>query len=199
MGLCRAIFLSASLKRASSRSHPAALAASSNETRVTRLSCCNATFPLLSRFGRGLALAILGLRDMSDDPRVRQAFALIAEAVSDAYQRGKADAISAMVAAASGALQQPQAATPTKILSATPRAMSEDDGRTRAPRGSAERVIKRAIAQSGANGATVADIISARAGELEMMLVDSSIRGELRRGEKAGKYVEIDGRWFEPS
>lgn len=137
---------------------------------------------------------------MIEDPRIKQAFELIASVVADAYQRGRADAVDAMIKAASGALQQetPQKKQLVPVIHHASFS-DNDEARQRAPRGSAERVIKRAIASSEGKGATVQDIMSVREGELEMMLVDSSIRGELRRGEKTGKYIEIDGRWFEPS
>lgn len=138
---------------------------------------------------------------MSDDPKIEQALALIAEAISDAYERGRADAIAAMVAAVKGAKQQTPAWTTAPILAFTipDQAKREKnvDSRTRAPRGSAERVIKRAIETAKGSGVTVPDIMAARNGPLELKLVDSSIRGELRRGAKAGKYMEHDGRWFE--
>jgi hypothetical protein len=137
---------------------------------------------------------------MIDDSKLKEAFALIAEVVTASYERGRTDAINAMLQAASGAMQQ---SPPQKLYKPLLHTVHSDveEGRTRAPRGSAERVIKRALSDASVLGATVQEIMAAREGDLEMMLVDSSIRGELRRGEKSNppKYVEIDGRWFEPS
>jgi hypothetical protein len=135
---------------------------------------------------------------MIDDPKLKHALALISEAVADAYQRGKADAISAMIAAASGAMQQGEgqnASAPSLPIPPTPPRDDDSWKCARAPRGSAERVIRRAFATVVLGGVTVHDILAVREGDLEMMLADSSIRGELRRGEKAGKYAEIGGRW----
>jgi hypothetical protein len=137
---------------------------------------------------------------MSADPKLIEAFALISAAVDAAYERGRKDAIDAMLRAASGALHdaRPDALRDSIVLpSLAPDGPPNDwEDRKRAPRGSAERVIRRAILASAGNGASMPDIIAARQGELEMMLVDSSLRGELRRGEKTGKYQEIAGRWF---
>jgi hypothetical protein len=134
---------------------------------------------------------------MATDSRLQEAFLLIEQSLADAYARGRADAIDAMLKAASGVkLQSNQIhESPASINTVRVR---DEDGRQRAPRGSAERVIRRAIALVGDKGVTVSEIMEAREGELELMLADSSIRGELRRGEKLlpQKYVEINGRWF---
>lgn len=135
---------------------------------------------------------------MTDDHKLIAAFDLIRKAFSDAYKRGKADAISAMLKAATGEMQQGLPKETEVITDKVWVAPDDDQGRKRAPRGSAERVIKRAITASDGRGATVQDILAARIGDDEMMLADSSVRGELRRGEKLEppKYVELDGRWF---
>jgi hypothetical protein len=141
----------------------------------------------------------MGFFMMADDLKLNQAIALISEAIADAYQRGKADAINAMVAAASGAMQQGGSViAPSLTLAAHESSQNDEGGRVRAPKGSAERVIRRAINAASDKGAAVSEIMAARDGELEMMLAESSIRGELRRGEKSNpqKYVEIEGRWF---
>ena len=191
MGFACAILPRAALKLASSPSHSRAAAALSKEMRVSLLSRCITLAALLRLSGY-----LKDSRAMTDDPKLKQAFALISEVVANAYERGRSDAIDAMLQAAAGAKQQVSGPAHTSALVVADDA--DDDGRKRAPRGSAERVIRRAIAGAGSAGATVAQMLDARKGELEMMLADSSIRGELRRGEKADpqKYVEIDGRWF---
>lgn len=141
---------------------------------------------------------------MGRDPRIEQALALIEAAIQaaseEAYNQGRRDALKEIVTAASATMKQlPPLADETRGHKEEEGIEASEAGRKRAPRGSAERVIRRAMEHDkDGNGVSVADIMFFRRGEEEMMLAESSIRGELRRGEKADppRYVEDSGRWY---
>jgi hypothetical protein len=117
---------------------------------------------------------------------------MIRKIEADAYERGKADAIARIMAAASGVTSPPHVEQP----SATEPVDKEDGVRKRAPRGSVGRLVQRVITAAADQGAIGADFMEARNGDLEMMIQESSIRSELRRGREAGEYIEKEGRWF---
>lgn len=135
--------------------------------------------------------------------KLDEAFDIIRKAIADAYERGRADAVSAMMNAVAGnSLPTPQneIITQTKVVSTENQialqASAASTERQRAERGSVGRVIQRTLQQKGPSGALVSDIVAARAGELENMIAESSIRGELRRGQRRGEYIEKSGRWY---
>lgn len=119
--------------------------------------------------------------------------AMIRKIEAEAYERGKADAVTAIMAAAANV------ASPTSAIYLPMSDLvveKEDSGRKRAPRGSVGRLVQRVITAAADQGAIGADFMEARNGDLEMMIQESSIRSELRRGREAGEYIEKDGRWF---
>ncbi|MGL4727334.1 MAG: hypothetical protein ACRCWO_01130, partial [Bosea sp. (in: a-proteobacteria)] len=120
---------------------------------------------------------------MQFDANAAEIAALVKRLLDDAYAQGRKDAIDALVRAANVATVRGEAATiETKNKPETPSneelKQSENDfsSRKRAPRGSTERVIRRAITNAHSAGVTISDIMRARDDELEMMLAESSIR-----------------------
>ena len=131
---------------------------------------------------------------MTEDARLNQIHTLLDEAVADAYERGRKDAFDAIAKLASGQTGVSVNAEQTP-LKPRPRVLRKEfSDRKRAPRGSVETVIRRALDQNP-NGATLRHIMDARESEGERMVADSSIRGDLRRG-LGTKYKEIGDRWF---
>jgi hypothetical protein len=131
---------------------------------------------------------------MIEDPRINQIHSLVSGAVKDAYERGRRDALDAVVKAAIGQtggvdisnLSRP--APPIQVV-------GEKIGlRKRAPRGSVGIVIRRAL-DANPDGATLHQIMDSRKSEGELLMADSSIRGELRRDDGM-VYKKIGDRWF---
>jgi hypothetical protein len=131
---------------------------------------------------------------MAVDQRVHQIESLIAEIARDAYERGRKDALDAIVRAATGqtgALDGSKPSQPKPPIQVIGELFL---GRKRAPRGSVETVIRRALDRNP-DGATLSQILDYRESDGERMIADSSIRGDLRRGNGT-KYKEIGDRWF---
>lgn len=68
--------------------------------------------------------------------------------------------------------------------------------RKRAPRGLPKALTIRALKQNDLLGSTPQDIMEQAETEYEKMIALSSIRSELRKGEKDGRYHEQGGLWY---
>jgi hypothetical protein len=134
---------------------------------------------------------------MIRDPRFDQIESIISEMVKEAYERGRKDALEVIVKAATGQTGRTLIYEDDDTVQATGvlynRVRIVEGVRRRAPRGSVETVIKRTL-DKYPEGATVRQIMDERQSEGEQMIVDSSIRGELRRGAGT-KYEEKGDRW----
>lgn len=132
------------------------------------------------------------------DNRLSQVEKIFNAAVNEAYERGRKDALAAIMLAASAQVKPSSAEIDQRPISKPhdSKLLEPNFGRVRAPRGSVEVVIKRTIENSGGNGASVREMMESRVGDGEMMIVDSSIRSQLRRGQRSGEYIEINERWF---
>jgi hypothetical protein len=129
--------------------------------------------------------------------------------VEEAYRRGFSDGVDSakaeLLSALSGVspkhkpedgtedvqrLAAPLVETTRKIDAST--GYSE---RKRAPRGLPRDLSTRAM-QANPNGVTPQDIADYAVTDFEKMIAMSSIRSELRQGEKDGRYKETGGLWF---
>ena len=139
---------------------------------------------------------IWGRRTMSD-ARVDELVALIRSLEADAYERGKADAKREIMAylttnASLGPVTSGQAKTPQPP--SRPIKQRVAAGRQRAPKGTTGKLISRAL--SSHPGLTPAQILThAETGD-EKMVQGPSLRNQLRRGRKEGRYRRTDGRWY---
>jgi len=70
-----------------------------------------------------------------------------------------------------------------------------DEKRIRAPRGSVELLVRRVLTQRAQDGAALVDFMDARAGDLEQMIKEVSLRSELNRGVEKGRYIYDNSRW----
>lgn len=105
-----------------------------------------------------------------------------------AYDAGKADAKTEMLAVLSGERQDMPASSSED--------RSSESGRKRAPRGLPKKLTKRVLKENAIYGSTPQDILDAATDEFEKMISISSIRSELRKGLKEGAYKEADGKWY---
>lgn len=121
----------------------------------------------------------------------------IEAALAEAYARGKADAkreLRNLLMETDNALGGAIGPTPERAND------SDHDGaesyqRQRAPKGLPKKLIDRVLSgQTG--GVSPQDIVDAAATEYEKMIKLSSIRGELRNGQRERRYSERDGLWF---
>jgi hypothetical protein len=129
------------------------------------------------------------------DNELEQIFAAIRKTVADAYERGGQDAVSKIMAAASGLAADKDGSAPNQTPSPE-RPFGHEPARKRAPRGSVGRLVARVIDEKRMEGAVAADFPAARKDGMEAMIRVSSIRSELQRGESAGEYESRDGRWY---
>lgn len=67
--------------------------------------------------------------------------------------------------------------------------------RKRAPRGLPSAFTDRVL-RSRPQGSTTKDILAAASSDLERMIKDSTIRGELRKGRESGRYEERNSLWY---
>ena len=102
--------------------------------------------------------------------------AKMADALTRAYERGRDDERRRV--AAIFAVDEPKPARE----------------RARSLRGAVAAMVARELGLHG--GLTVDQLMEAKQGAHEQSIARSSVRGELRRGEKAGKYTESGGLWF---
>lgn len=104
-----------------------------------------------------------------------------------AFEAGQEHARSNMLALLSGD-------TPKSASAVTSTDASQD--RKRAPRGLPRKLVKRVLKDNAYLGTSPQDITDAAVDEFEKMIAVSTIRGELRKGEKDGLYIEKDGLWY---
>jgi hypothetical protein len=139
---------------------------------------------------------------MGESQEIELVLDAVRKAIALAYERGRGDAARAIMEAASGAIGVVTPLTTTTVARDAPDQIASgfpihrSNGRQRAPRGSVEIVIGRALDAFGDAGATVRDMMEYRQSEGELMIVDSSIRGRLRRGAQLGEFREIGDKWF---
>jgi hypothetical protein len=128
----------------------------------------------------------LGFADMTDDPRLEQAFALIRAVIADADKRAASD----LVARISGSTLPSQRG----LLASN----TDEYQDKRAPRGSAAILIDRALAEAGEKGLTVLGIQSKAETDFERMVTTSAIRNWLKENErkKPPRYRQVGGVWF---
>lgn len=119
---------------------------------------------------------------------------LISSIEAAAYERGRADARKALLdrltAGSGGGARRGPASVgrSTKTASPTKRTAS-----TRAPRGSVSRFVERVLNEHP--GATAPEIAGHAATDIERSVKLGSIRVELYKGGKRGRYVSDNGRW----
>ena len=119
---------------------------------------------------------------------------LISGIEADAYERGRADARKALLdrltaGSEAGARRGPASVgRSTKTASPAKRTASR-----RAPRGSVSRFVERVLNEHP--GATAPEIAGHAATDIERSVKLGSIRVELYKGGKEGRYVSDNGRW----
>jgi len=135
----------------------------------------------------GVKDLVTDVTDMAEDPRLEQAFELIRAVVADADRRA-ADEI---VARISGNR------TVSHYQGATVHPSYPDK---RAPHGSSQMLIDRALAEAGDNGLTVAGIMSKAETEFEKMVSASAVRNWLKENERKRppRYRQVGGVWYLP-
>ena len=140
---------------------------------------------------------------MQKEPRIEKIIEQIGSALYEVYERGRKDVIAAVMSAANGAApslagfhDMSDIPVPRRPREAVSRAGKGKQGRIRAPRGSVQEVILRAMMQNEDKSASLDDIMAARQGADQLMIAESSVRSALRKGEKAGEYIGADGRWI---
>ena len=135
---------------------------------------------------------------MDDNLKLEEAFNSIRKIVDAAFANGERAALQRVFATVQSDLGVAASINP----SAQAQNFSNDINevaifqRQRAPRGSVEKVIERAFDNDIIeNGITISDVMLERETEEEKMIAESSVRGRLRQGQRAGTYVEEGGRW----
>lgn len=138
---------------------------------------------------------------MSDDPILDQIRALLEAARREAYERGQADAVRRIMAAASatpgpGVIERPAAAAPRPApFGGGTAATADQEGhrRTRARRGTVDaRVLE--VLGNAPEGATIAEIEAASGDDAEP-LKTPSIRVALQRLLGGGRVLREGRRW----
>ena len=120
--------------------------------------------------------------------------ALISGIEAEAYERGRADARKALLDRLTAGSGRDVSARPAsggrvgKVATLAKRAASR-----RAPRGSVPRFIDRVLNEHP--GATVPEIAGHAATVIDRSIKLGSIRAELQKGSKQGRYVSDRGRW----
>ena len=119
---------------------------------------------------------------------------LISGIEAAAYERGRADARKALLdhlTAGSGrGVRRERASVGRSTKTASP---AKRTASTRAPRGSVSRFVERALNEHP--GATAPEIAGHAATDVERSVKLGSIRVELYKGGKRGRYVSDNGRW----
>ncbi|MDF1855016.1 hypothetical protein [Pseudooceanicola sp.] len=120
--------------------------------------------------------------------------ALIKRASDEAYARGKEDAKREMLMLLSPGVTAAQSEDEQNNTFD-----QEDDDATpqrkRAPRGLPKALTMRMLSASR-TGLTPQQIVDGAQTENEQMIAVSTIRSELRKGQKSGLYKEVNGLWF---
>ena len=120
--------------------------------------------------------------------------ALVAKIEAEAYARGRADTRKELLDALGAAQGRPAPAKTRRARSLAKEAPKRPGGRGgRAPRGSVPRFVGRVLGESP--GATAAEIAGHAASDVERSIRLASIRVELIKGRKQGRYVSDNGRW----
>jgi hypothetical protein len=117
--------------------------------------------------------------------KLEQAFALMREAVAEAYHRGEQDAIERLVALARG-----QSVTTVDAPPQTPNGKA-----ARTPRGAPEAFVRRVLA-SEPHGLTLDEIVGRAVTPEERTISQPAVRVCLWRAEKKGWADNIVGKWF---
>lgn len=129
----------------------------------------------------------------------------MADDLKAAYEHGKRDAKAEILAILStgGAVSVEVAQNAGKhgevvlaTISEAPDFTPANHERKRAPRGLPRTLTERALREYLDVGRTPADILDYATTSYEKMIKLSSLRSELRKGEKEGRYREHSGVWF---
>lgn len=118
----------------------------------------------------------------------------ISEIEAEAYERGRADARKALLdlltaGSGRGVRAGPASGRRTGKAAAPARRASS----SRAPRGSVSRFVERVLKEYP--GATAPEIAGHAATDIERSVKLASIRIELHKGGRQGRYVSDNGRW----
>jgi hypothetical protein len=134
--------------------------------------------------------------EMAEDPRLQQAFDLIRAVVADADKRATARVMQRLTNEVGDLSQE----TGPLFKSATITDAKADKPDKRAPHGSADALINRALREAGSAGLTVLGIGAKAESEYEKMVSTSAIRNWLRDCERKNppKYRQIGGVWYLP-
>ena len=146
------------------------------------------------------------MQDNKVDAALQAIRDVIAAEVKAAYNRGKADAKAEIFSILSADSTDHEGKSdhhdaPTPIICDAEEEDRPEDGaldatRKRAPRGLPRALAERALAMHKDEGCTPADILLAAESDYEKMIKLTSIRSELRKGRKEGRYEERGGIWF---
>jgi hypothetical protein len=127
---------------------------------------------------------------MADDPRLQQAFDLIRAVIADADKRAAARMMQRLTTEVGDLGQEAGPLFKPATTSVRPD--------KRAPHGSSERLIDRALTEAGPQGLTVLGIEAKAQTDYEKMVSASAIRNWLRENERRNppKYRQIGGVWY---
>jgi len=114
----------------------------------------------------------------------RQIMDLIERLKADEYSRGQADARRELLTLLSPAKAATSSAAPRKKRST---------GGKRAPKGTVPAFVNRVLGET--SGVTVQEIMASAKGANERMAKMVSVRNQLQKGEKEGRYVNKSGKW----
>ena len=122
---------------------------------------------------------------------------LVERAYNAGFQDGLARAKEQVLAAISGDTAAITEATNQQDSPADAVGILEENDtpkRQRAPRG-LPRALTTRVLGANPNGVTPQQIVDAAETDFERMIAVSSVRSELRKGEAAERYMEVDGLW----
>jgi hypothetical protein len=115
--------------------------------------------------------------------KLQEIFRLIREVVDEAREEARQEILNRVLAAAS---EESRASGPA----------ARDNVRSRAPKGTVEKLCDKALIAAHPQGQRTNDIGLAAESDHEKMVELSSIRSHLRKHEKAERYEERGGLWY---
>ena len=136
------------------------------------------------------------------DTHLNEIAAIIRRVKAEAYEQGKADAKREMLTylTTDATMQPPAEAQPkgadatTPVTESPPRSSNVAARKSPVPRGTPEKLIRRAL--SSRAGLTANEILEQAANKFERQIHPQSLRNELIRGRRAGRYRDVDNRWY---
>ena len=129
------------------------------------------------------------MADMLSDNAATRLTTLVAEIEAEAYERGKADARTEVLALLGAAGKPARRPRPEKRPTRKRRA----GGDRRAPKGTVRALVDRVLRDRP--GLNVQEILDRADTDAERLVKLSSIGMELTRGRQQGRYEATDGRW----